>query len=113
MSNQITLVAERGREQGSRPSNRLRAEGKVPGVVYGQGGDPVSVAVDRRELRLALSTEAGTNALIALSIDGQTQLTVIKAMQRHPVRHNVQHIDFLRVASDQQIEVEVPIELTG
>ena len=51
MPAEITLAAETGRATGTRSSKRLRAEGKMPGVVYGQGTEPVSVAVDRRELR--------------------------------------------------------------
>ena len=69
---EIQLVAETGREAGTRSSKRLRREGKIPGVVYGHGQDPLAVAVDARELRHALNTEAGVNALINLSIDGRT-----------------------------------------
>src|SRR5436190_1158072 len=59
---EITLAAMVGRPTGSRPSRRLRGEGKVPGTVYGLGGDSVSVAVDWRQLRQALTTDAGLNA---------------------------------------------------
>ena len=67
---EITLAASTGRATGSRPSGRLRGQGKVPGTVYGLGKDSVSVAVDWRELRHALTTDAGLNAVIDLSIDG-------------------------------------------
>jgi large subunit ribosomal protein L25 len=111
---EITLPAHSGRPTGSRPSNRLRAEGKVPATVYGLGGDSVSVTVEWRELRQALTTDAGMNALINLEIDGHaTELTIVKEMQRHPIRRNVMHIDFLRVSRDVAIEVEVPIVLVG
>ena len=59
------------RPQGTRPVRRLRADGKVPGVVYGLGGDPVTLTVDWRELRAALITDAGLNALIDLDVDGE------------------------------------------
>ncbi len=111
---EITLRAHSGRPTGSRPSNRLRAEGKVPATVYGLAQDAVSVAVDWRELRLALTTEAGMNALINLEIDGHAkELTIVKEMQRHPIKRNVLHVDFLRVSRDVAIEVEVPIVLEG
>src|SRR5439155_18939994 len=111
---EITLPAHSGRTTGSRPSNRLRGEGKVPATVYGLGGDAVSVAVDWRNLRHALTTEAGMNALINLEIDGHaSELTIVKEMQRHPIKRNVLHVDFLRVSRDVAIEVEVPIVLTG
>src|SRR5256714_14603871 len=111
---EITLPAHSGRTTGSRPSNRLRGEGKVPATVYGLGGDAVSVSVDWRELRHALTTEAGMNALINLEIDGHaSELTIVKEMQRHPIKRSVLHIDFLRVSRDVAIEVEVPIVLEG
>src|SRR3954449_1413646 len=111
---EITLPAHTGRPTGSRPSNRLRGEGKVPGTVYGLGSNAVSVSVDWRELRHALTTDAGMNALINLEIDGHaSELTIVKEMQRHPIKRNVLHIDFLRVSRDVAIEVDVPIVLTG
>lgn len=110
---EITLPAETGRPAGSRRSGRLRADGKVPGVVYGLGSEPVSVTVSWPELRKALVTEAGLNALITLDYDGHQDLTVVKELQRHPVRRNVLHVDFLRVDRDAAIEVDVPIIAMG
>lgn len=111
---EITLPAHAGRPTGSRPSNRLRAEGKVPATVYGLGGDAVTVSVEWRQLRQALTTDAGMNALINLEIDGHaSELTIVKELQRHPIKRSVLHIDFLRVSRDVAIEVEVPIVLLG
>src|SRR3954451_2979706 len=111
---EIILAAETGRATGSRASGRLRAEGKVPATVYGLGREPTTVAVVWRELRAALTTDAGLNALINLAVDGhQTELTIMKDMQRHPIRRDVLHVDFLRVSRDVAIEVDVPIVLTG
>ena len=111
---EITLAARSGRPTGSRPSNRLRAGGKVPGTVYGLGGDAVTVSVEWRELRQALTTDAGMNALINLQVDDhESELTIVKDLQRHPIRRSVLHIDFLRVSRDIAIEVEVPIVLVG
>ncbi len=110
---EISLVAETGRTIGSRSSSRLRNEGKVPAVVYGSGNDPVSVAVEWRALRTALTTDAGLNALIRLDVDGTKKLTIVTDMQRHPVKRNVLHVDFLEIDPNKPIEVEVPIHLTG
>ncbi|MBW3626789.1 MAG: 50S ribosomal protein L25, partial [Actinobacteria bacterium] len=107
------LQAEAGRATGSRASRRLRAQDKIPAVVYGHGIDPVSVAVVRRELRAALTTEAGMNALIDLGVDGQQHLTIVRDVQRDPVRNVVTHVDFVVVRRDEIISVEVPIVLTG
>jgi large subunit ribosomal protein L25 len=110
---EINLKATTGRELGSGPSKRIRAEGNVPGVVYGLDADPIPVTVEWRPLREALTTDAGLNALIDLDVDGEVSLTVVKELQRHPIKGNVLHIDFLRVSADAEITVEVPIVLEG
>lgn len=109
----VTLTAETGRALGSRSSRRLLRDDKVPGVVYGLDQDTLSVAVAWPELRAALTTEAGLNALITLEVDGHEDLTIVKDLQRDPVRRDVIHVDFLRVSRDAEIEVEVPIVLEG
>ena len=107
------LAASTGRESGTRPSRRLRRGGRVPGVVYGMAGGPVSVSVELADLRTVLSTDAGLNALITLEVDGDPQLSIVKDLQRHPVRREVLHVDFLRIDPDRDVEVEVPLILTG
>ena len=109
----ITLASEPRTQLGSRPSGRLRREGKVPAVVYGQGSEPVSVSVDWKPLREVLTTDAGLNALIDLEVDGDTQLCIVKDLQRHAIRQTVLHIDFLAISRDEEITVDVPIILTG
>jgi len=110
---EITLKVETGRERGTGPSKRIRAEGRIPGVVYGLDAEPIPVVVEWKPLREALTTEAGLNALIQLEVDGQRALTIVKELQRHPVKGNVIHLDFLRVSADAEISVDVPIVLTG
>jgi len=110
---EITLHAEVGRPLGSRPARRLRAEGKVPGVVYGHGTDPVPVAVVGRDLRVALSGESGTNALLSLDTGDTTYLTLARVLQRHPVRGTVTHVDFQIVRRDEVIAADVPVNLVG
>lgn len=112
---EITLTATTGRTTGTRSSRRLRAEGKVPAVVYGQGREPLAVTVEWRALRSTLITEAGVNALIDLEIEGEgeAQLSIIKDMQRHPITNTVDHVDFLLIRRDQEIAVDVPVVLEG
>lgn len=110
---EIKLQATTGRALGNGPSRRLRAEGKIPAVVYGLDADPVAISVDWRPLRAALTTDAGLNALINLEIDGKVDLTIIKELQRHAIRGDVIHVDFLRVSADAEITVDVPIVLEG
>jgi large subunit ribosomal protein L25 len=109
----VTLVAETGRPLGSGPAGRLRREGKIPGVVYGLDRDSVPVAVEWSELRRALTTDAGVNALINLDVDGESNLTIVKDLQRDPLRRNVTHVDFLRVDPNVTLDVEVAVVLVG
>ena len=113
MADDITLVAEVGRPTGSSASRRLRATGKVPAVLYGRGAEPQAITVDWRELRVALTSEKGLNALINLTVDGSTTPAIVKEMQRHPVRRDVLHIDFLAVDVDKPIATDVPIVMEG
>jgi large subunit ribosomal protein L25 len=110
---EIRIAAEKGRPTGSAAARRLRLEGKIPGVVYGHGTDPMPIAVEGRALRHALTTEAGLNALLELEYDGDSQLTLAREIQRHPVRHTVTHVDFVIVRRDEVISADVNITLTG
>jgi large subunit ribosomal protein L25 len=113
MADDITLVAEVGRPTGTSASRRLRATGKVPAVLYGRGAEPQAITVDWRELRVALTSEKGLNALINLTVNGSTTPAIVKEMQRHPVRRDVLHIDFLAVDVDKPIATDVPIVMEG
>lgn len=110
---QTVVKAELGRQTGSRASRRLRAEGKLPGVVYGLGKDPLSVAVDYTSLRSALTTSAGMNAVFTLDVDGTAETVLVKSVQRDPIKRVVTHADFLRIDLDSKVRVAVPVELVG
>jgi large subunit ribosomal protein L25 len=105
------LKAQPREAGGSRSARRLRREGQVPGVVYGGGEDPVSFAVNARELRHAL---ADTGAVMDLQLEGGSGIPVVlKELIRHPVSGAAVHLDLLRVRLDQAIHAPVVIELTG
>lgn len=110
---EITLVAEPGRTTGSSESRRLRAAGRIPAVVYGHGMEGISVSVDGRDLRHALSGESGTNQLLELKIGSDSHLAMARVLQRHPVRNTVVHVDFQIVRRDEVISADVPIVLVG
>lgn len=110
---EITLRAETGRIPGSRNAERLRREGKVPGIVYGQEMEPVAVAVDHHDLVAALSTDAGRNVLINLEIGGDSVLTLPRVVERHPFRNRVRHVDFLKVSLTETLETEVAVHFLG
>jgi large subunit ribosomal protein L25 len=96
---------------GSRATRRLRREGLVPGIVYGQGGEARPFQVPARELRTLL---AEGQTLVDLELEGSKAVpVVIKEQQHHPVRGEVMHLDFLEVRLDEEIQAEVAIELEG
>lgn len=105
------LKVEARAPEGSRAARRLRRTGKVPGIVYGGGEDPVAFEVDARELRLAL---AHGGAVIDLAIDSAgSSPVVLKELVRHPVTGLTTHLDLLRVRLDQAIHATVVVELEG
>jgi len=107
------LHVETGRPTGSPNARRMRREDHIPGVVYGQGMDPIIVSVVRRDLRIALSGSAALNTVLDLTIDGKVYPAIVKELQRHPVRRNVAHVDFLQVNLNEEIVVSIPLRLEG
>ncbi len=110
---EVTLVAEAGRTRGSRASRRLRVSGKVPAILYGHGIEPLPLAVGSRDLRAALTTEAGLNALISLDVGGRRHLAMARQLQRHPTRRTIDHVDFIVVRRDEVVTADVPLNLVG
>ncbi len=112
MATTTTKLAVNSRSaEGSRAARRLRRGGRVPGVVYGGGQDPLGFDADARELRIAL---AGSGAVMDLSVDGgKATPVVLKEAQRDPVRGETVHVDLLRVRLDEEISAVVPLELLG
>jgi large subunit ribosomal protein L25 len=103
-------VASRSAE-GSRSARRLRRTGQVPGVMYGGDAGPELFAVDARILR---NTLARSGAIIEVAVDGAAPNPVlVKDVQRHPVRGEAMHVDFLRVDMKVAIQTVVTLELTG
>ena len=110
---EVPLTAEPGRPVGSAAARRLRRAGKVPAVLYGHGVQSTPLAVDARELRNALTGEAGLNALLSIQVDGASHLALARHLQRHPVRGGLEHVDFIIVRRDEVVSAEVVIEMTG
>ncbi len=110
---EILLTANTTREIGSSSSRRVRKDGIVPGVLYGLNEESVSLSVTWPDLRRALTTDSGINAIIQLEVDGKKQMTIVKDIQRHPVKRNVLHVDFLRIDPDQNVTVDIPLVMIG
>jgi len=98
---------------GSAESRRLRRQGLIPGVLYGRE-EPVSITIPERDLRAALTTRGGLNAVLDVVVDGgKTHSSVLKEFQRDVVRGNITHVDLQEVRLDQPIHATVPLELHG
>jgi len=111
---QVSLRAQAGRKPGSRESRRIRRTGQVPAIVYGSELDPIPVQVDSHDLHVALHTDAGTNAIITLEIDGgKTLTTMARVIERHPFRNEYRHVDFVTVDLSQKITAEVALHFEG
>ncbi|WP_419552165.1 50S ribosomal protein L25 [Candidatus Poriferisodalis sp.] len=109
---QLKLVAEARLATGSGPSRRLRADNKIPAVMYGHGSDPVLITLDRLRFRAALNA-AGPNAIITLEVEGKNHLTIVKDMQRDSIANRVTHVDFMLVSLEERLVVDVPVRLVG
>ena len=115
---EATLEAVKREGRGKNEARRLRAAGRLPGVLYGSrkdGGAPegVAVAVDPKEVFRILHSDSGANTLINLRVDGGEARVMVKEYQLDPVTHKLLHADFYQLAMDKAIAVTVPIVLKG
>jgi large subunit ribosomal protein L25 len=107
------LAAENRSEAGKGAARRLRASGRVPAVLYGHGAKPEHLSVDARQFGQALRTDAGVNVLISLEVGRDQHLALAKEIQRHPVKGNLIHVDFIQVRRGEKVHVQVPVHLVG
>ena len=98
---------------GSAEARRLRSRGLVPGVLYGRE-EPVAITIPERDLRAALTTRGGLNAVLDVVVEGgKTHSSVLKEFQTHKVRGHITHVDLQEVRLDQPIHATVPLTLYG
>lgn len=110
------LKAKTRSEKGSGAAGRLRKTGAIPGVLYGEGGDAVSLTFDLREFIHLVHGRAGEHAIVQLEVEDNPELAspaILKDVQHHPFRGNVLHADFQRIRLDRKITTSVPVVLTG
>ena len=111
---EVTLRARAGRQSGSRESRRIRRTGDVPAIVYGTNLEPVALQVDAHDLHMALHTEAGSNAIISLEVEGGDTLTTMARMiEKHPFRNEYRHVDFVTVDLTKKVHAEVALHFEG
>jgi large subunit ribosomal protein L25 len=107
------LQAETRQDTGKGFARRLRADGRVPGVLYGHEMAPIPLSVDSREMFHLLHGGAGANALMDLVVDGHEHLAMAREIQRDHIHNKLIHIDFLAVSRNEKITVNVPVIETG
>lgn len=94
-------------------ARKLRAQGKIPGIVYGRGKDNVMLSLDPSELRKAMDPARKLNTFFKLSVDGTEEQCIIADYQMDPIRDEFLHVDFLRVDADAEVFVKIPVRYTG
>ena len=109
-----TVTVQLREQTGKNANRRLRAAGEIPAVVYGGDADSAAIRVDGKSVR-RLIREGGENAVFLLQLEGtdRTRHTMIRDLQWNPLTGALVHIDFQRVKMDQEVQVAVPIALTG
>jgi large subunit ribosomal protein L25 len=110
---QIEVTAQSRKLQGTGASRRLRRDGKVPGIVYGGKDEPKVIELDHNELMLKLRKEAMHSSILTLNLDGSKQQVLLRAVNMHPWRQQIQHVDFQRVLADQKIHMKVPLHFVN
>ena len=110
MSDYISLTAELREDVGKGASRRLRRLGnKVPAIIYGAEEAPVNLTLAVNELTKAMEQEAFYSQILEVVVDGKASQAVIRDLQRNPASGNVQHIDFMRISANREMQVSVPL----
>lgn len=111
--NEFEVSAERRTETGKGAMRRLRRTGKVPGVLYGAGLEPQSLALPGNVLRKQLDHEAFFSHILTISVGAEKVQAVVKDLQRHPATFDVTHVDFLRVEATEELTMRVPLHFVN
>ncbi len=111
---QIVQLKAQSRTTGGKGAARaMRRSGQVPAVIYGRGRDPARLTVDATELGRLLERIVPASTIVELTLDGATVRTLIREVQRHPVRPGVVHVDFYEIHAGEKIRLEIPIHCVG
>jgi large subunit ribosomal protein L25 len=109
-NNNNKISADARNSFGKGAARKLRVLGKIPAVIYGHGTDPVHVALPAHEIGLLLRR---ANAVLELDVEGTTHLTLVKDVQKDPVRQIIEHLDLIVIRKGEKVQVEVAVHVTG
>ena len=113
MSLSFEIVAETRQDVGKGASRRLRKANRVPAILYGADQPPQSLTLDQDIMLRSLEQEAFYSHILDVKVDGKTQKAVLKAVQRHPFKAQLLHIDLLRTSATQKLRMHVPLHFVG
>lgn len=109
----VSLSANSRDVTGKGAARTLRTQGQVPAVIYGHGRDPQPLSLNARDLDKMLSHIQAESTVIEVTVGGQTAKTLIREIQRHPIRRQILHVDFQALVAGEKVTVNIPIVLTG
>ena len=107
------ISANKRAAQGTGASRRLRRTGRVPGIVYGGAEGPVNIELDQKDLFQSLRNEKFHASILTLDLAGAKQQVLLRAVNMHPFKLQVQHVDFQRVSKDRKIHMKVPLHFVN
>jgi large subunit ribosomal protein L25 len=107
----FNATAREGTGKGAARS--LRRQGQVPAVIYGHGREPISLSLNARDLDKLLGHIQAESTVIDISVGGQTAKTLIREIQRHPIKRQILHVDFQALVAGEKVTVSIPIVLNG
>ena len=109
----IEITARKREAQGTGPSRRLRIAGKVPGILYGGDQAPVNIELDHKDLFINLKNERFHASILTLELAGTKEQVLLRAVNMHPFKLQVQHVDFQRIVKDKKIHMKVPLHFVN
>jgi large subunit ribosomal protein L25 len=108
-----SLSASPRTDKGKGAARKLRATGQVPGIIYGHGREPQSLSINAREFARLAERVRITSTVIELALDGKTARTLIREIQRHPIKRELLHVDFQELVAGEKVTVSVPLRFIG
>jgi len=113
MQHEFTAFPRGTRNHGRSANRRLRRSGRAPGIVYGGSGEPQQIELDHNALIHALRNEAFHASILTMKLDGAAQQVLLRAVQMHPFKKEVLHVDFQRVDANRRIHMKVPLHFAN
>src|SRR6058998_357569 len=113
MAQTVSLSASPRQATGKGAARQARFRGRVPAVIYGHGRDTQPLELEAKALEKALQGVEPASTIIELAVDGKTVKTLIREIQRHPIRPDIIHVDFYEIHASEKVKLKVPVHLVG